>query len=269
MENDYFENIKEAFTRQSLVYDDYEKGHATLTFMRNEVRNHVINFLRKGDKILELNAGTGTDAVFFAQKGFKVHAIDISHGMILQLKDKVNRYELNELITVQQCSFTELNNISNGPFDFIFSNFGGINCSPSLREITKSFPRILTKGGRVTLVMMPPYCPWEMALVFRVHFETAFRRLKKNGTNSHIEGKYFNTFYYTPDQVIKALGKNFKKLKLQGLASFTPPPYMENFPKKYPALFKSLNTLDKYFSSHFPFNRFADHYILTLEYLLS
>ncbi len=70
MSENYFKNVEEAFSRQSSGYDDYELLHLTLRFMREEVRNHVLNFLREGDKILEINAGTGTDAVFFAQHGF-------------------------------------------------------------------------------------------------------------------------------------------------------------------------------------------------------
>ena len=267
MNQDFFENTKEAFTLQSLIYDAYESEHFTLKFMRSEVRNHVIKFLREGDKILELNAGTGTDAVFFAKNGFKVHATDISGGMISQLKYKVEKNDLNERITIQQCSYAELDKVTCGPFDYIFSNFGGLNCSPDLKEVTKFFPNLLNKNGRITLVLMPPVCPWETALAFCGHFKTAFRRFNKNGIKAHIEGKYFDTFYYTPNQVIKALGNRFIKLKLQGLASFTPPPYMENFPRKYSGLFKKLNMLDKYFSDYFPFNRFADHFILTAEYL--
>jgi ubiquinone/menaquinone biosynthesis C-methylase UbiE len=267
MDINSIENIKEAFSRQSLIYDDYELEHPILKIIRQEVRLHVMDYLGEGDKILELNAGTGTDAVFFAQKGYKVHATDIAEGMIKQLKNKVKKHGLNDLITIQKCSFYELDKLNEGPFNYIFSNFGGLNCSPDLKEITKHFPNILARNGRVTLVLMPPICPWELALIFRMHFKTAFRRLKRNGTKSHIEGKYFNTFYYTPHDVLKALGENFKKLKLQGLASFTPPPYMENFPQKYPVLFRNLNKFDKYFSNHFPFNSLADHFILTAQYI--
>lgn len=159
MSENYLENVKEVFSRQSLGYDDYESLHSILKFMRIEVRNHVMNFLRKGDRILEINAGTGTDAVFFAQNGFNVHATDISGGMISLLKYKVNRYGLNNLISLQQCSFTELDKISGRPFDYIFSNFGGLNCLPDLLKATKFFPNLLNKKGRVTLVLMPPVCP--------------------------------------------------------------------------------------------------------------
>ncbi len=214
MNQDFFENIKEAFTRQSLIYDKHESGHDTIKFMRDSVRHHVMNFLKKGDKILELNAGTGSDAGYFAKKGFKVFAIDISGGMVSRLKEKIITNNLSNEITVQQCSFTELNKINSSSFDYIFSNLGGLNCISDLREVTKFFPRLLKKNGKVTLVIMPHICPWEIALLLLGNYKTALRRLKRNGTISHIEGKYFKTFYYTPKEVMNGLGINFKKLKL-------------------------------------------------------
>jgi len=42
---------------------------------------------------------------------------------------------------------------------------------------------------------------------------------------------------------------------------------MENFPKRHPFIFKSLNKMDLYLSGCFPFNNFADYFILTAEYL--
>ena len=103
-----FKDVKEAFSLQSSGYDDYEMLHSTLKFMRSEVRNHVMNLLREGDRILEINAGTGTDAVFFAKNGFNVHATDISGGMIFQLKYKVAKFNLEDRVSVQCMNIAEL-----------------------------------------------------------------------------------------------------------------------------------------------------------------
>ena len=58
------ELVNKAFSLQSANYDEYDKSNPTLTWMRNQVRNHALKSLRKGDKILELNSGTGIDAEF-------------------------------------------------------------------------------------------------------------------------------------------------------------------------------------------------------------
>lgn len=262
-------NVAAAFSRQATAYDAYEQNHAILQWMREQVRRQVLSFLQPAAKILELNAGTGLDAVFFARRGFKVHATDLAEGMIAELKNKVVRLGLQDKIVTQQCSFTELEKITAGPFDSIFSNFGGLNCVADLTRVTQKLPALLKSGGFVSFVIMPPICPWELALVFRGHYQTAVRRLRRRGVWAHIAGAHFMSYYFTPRQVLKAFGKHFKKVKLQGLASVSPPPYMENFPKRYPQLYKFLAGADARISSLPPFNSWADHFILTVQFLPS
>ena len=260
------ELVSQAFSRQSVRYDAYEEKHGILKWIRAQVRGHAMRFLNKGDRILELNSGTGLDAVFFAQQGFRVHATDLSDGMISQLQQKVEHFKLQDRITVQQCSFTRLEEIPDSHYDYIFSNFGGLNCIPNLKVVSSPIRRLLRPGGFVTVVIMPPVCPWELASIFRGHFKTAIRRLRRNGVLAHIEGVYFKTYYFMPRQLLKAFGNDFKKVGLQGLASFSPPPYMENFPKRYPKLYKLLRTLDERMAHVPPFNSWSDHFILTMQY---
>ena len=196
--------VEEAFSRQSVHYDEYEKDNLILQWMREQVRNHALSYVQTGQHILELNAGTGLDAVFFANNGCHIHTIDISEGMLARLRKKVDLLKLHDRITVQKCSLTELENINHSPFDFIFSNFGGLNCVPDLTLVTKSISRLLKPGGFVTIVIMPKICPWELALIFRGKFKTAFRRLRQQCVLAHIEGVHFMAYYFNPRQVVRA-----------------------------------------------------------------
>ena len=260
------ENVNKAFTRQSIIYDDYDRENQTLTWMRQQVMEHVLKYMRPNDKILELNSGTGIDAEFFANKGFTIHCTDLSDGMIEQLRKKFSSGNFSDRITVQQCSFTELDKIGEKKFDFIFSNFGGLNCIPDLKESTRFYPSLLNKNGRVCLVILPPICPWEIIQLFRGKFKYAFRRLKRKGILANVEGIKFETYYFSANTVMRALGKNFKLLKLESLALFTPIPQMEKIPKKFPWLARLLNKMDEKISGIFPFNRIGDHIIVTAEY---
>jgi len=262
-----FAEINKAFTLQSVNYDNYDKENPTLTWMRMQVRKHALKFFRPKDKILELNSGTGLDAVFFAEKGFDVHCTDLSDGMIEQIKKKVERLTLPAKLTFQQCSFTELDKIGNKKFDFIFSNFGGLNCTPDLKEITKFFPTLLNKSGRICFVILPPVCPWEIIQILRGKFSFAFRRFKSGGTLANVEGIKFKTYYFSAKKVMNALGPSFKLLQLESLCLFTPIPQMEKIPKRFPHIAKVLNKMDDIFSRIFPFNRIGDHIIITAEYL--
>ena len=259
-------NVNKAFSRQSSNYDEYDKSNPTLTWMRNQVMKHALKFLRPNDKILELNSGTGIDAQFFAERGFTVLCTDLSDGMVEQMKNKFSSGRFSDIISVQQCSFTELDKIGNRKFDFIFSNFGGLNCIPNLKEATKFFPSLLNRNGRVCLVILPPVCPWEIVQLFRGKFDIAFRRFKKEGVLANVEGVKFRTYYFSAGQTMQALGKNFKMLKLESLALFTPIPQMEKIPKWLPGLARMLNNIDEKISGIFPFNRIGDHIIVTAEY---
>lgn len=261
-----FENVKTAFSRQAPHYDSYEENNHILKWMRGQVQRHALTHLHPGDHILEINAGTGIDAVYFAQLGCRVHATDFSDEMIKQLDKKIARLKLQNQITTQQISYTELNNIQK-KYDYIFSNFGGLNCIPNLSPVAKSIPKLLKPGGMVTLVIMPPVCPWELALILRGHFKTAVRRLHRNGTVAHVEGVHFRSYYFAPGQILKTFGKDFRKIAVRGLGSISPPPYMENFPRRYPGIYRLLTTIDERLSYFPPFNRWADHFILTMQYV--
>lgn len=265
MENQ-LENVSQAFSRQAVNYDSYEENHDILKWMRKQVHQHTLSHLTPGDHILEINAGTGIDAAYFAGLGFRVHATDMSDGMLQQLKKKITLQKLDRQITLQKISYTDLNQITS-KFDYIFSNFGGLNCIPDLTPVAKNIPKILRPGGRVTLVIMPPVCPWELALILRGHFKSAVRRLHRHGVLAHVEGVYFRSYYFTPQKVMKVFGSDFKRIALQGLGSVSPPPYMKNFPKRHPGLYRFLTSLDARLSRFPPFNSWADHFILTLQYL--
>ncbi len=151
-------------------------------------------------------------------------------------------------------------------FDFIFSNFGGLNCIPDLSDVTKFFPALVNKNARVCLVILPPVCPWELIQIFRGKFSFAFRRFGKNGALANVEGIQFRTYYFNKSNVMNALGKEFRFLNSKGLGIFTPGPQMEKIPKKFPGLVRLFNRFDEIISGIFPFNRLGDHIIVTAEY---
>jgi len=71
---------------------------------------------------------------------------------------KIKQTNLDRKITHELCSFTELENLRQpGPYDHIFSNFAGLNCTNELEKVLNSFSFLLKPGGLVTLVLMPKF----------------------------------------------------------------------------------------------------------------
>ncbi|TFF38212.1 class I SAM-dependent methyltransferase [Mucilaginibacter psychrotolerans] len=256
-----------AFSNQSAVFDDLYSGDTIIAYKRQRVRSHVLQYLKPGGSILELNSGTGEDALFFAQNGFKVHATDISEGMQSQLRHKVQSAGMAGNITNELCSFNHLEQLKErGPYDLIFSNFAGLNCTGELDKVLASFTPLLKPGGMVTLVVLPKFCLWEMLLVFKGKFRTAFRRFfSAKGRKAHVEGVYFACWYYPPSYIKKHLKEEFDLLGMEGLCTIVPPSYMEGFAEKHSGLYRFLVRWEEKLKATWPWNLIGDYYIISLK----
>ena len=91
------QQVAAAFNVQSQIFDDLYRGNQIIQYKRKRVREHLLKWLDPGATILELNAGTGEDAIFLAQEGFHIHATDISSGMQDKLKEKLANQRLVDL----------------------------------------------------------------------------------------------------------------------------------------------------------------------------
>lgn len=266
MNGQSFETVAEAFSRTAEKYDAFAEDHPHLTRMRNKVYAHIERILPHGSRILELNAGTGVDAVELARRGYYVHATDIAPGMLERARKKVEHSGLSDQITIQECSFIETDKIQGAPFDAVFSDLGGLNCIPDLSIVIKQLSKILRSGGVVTWVLMPHICLWEMAEVFRGNFRVAFRRFSHNGVKTHLEGLHFDVYYFSPKQVIDWFGDEFELLSLEGLSVITPTAESKSFAKLFPFLYRILSFLDDKLSPYWPWYGWGDFFILSLRY---
>lgn len=262
----FHEAINRGFSRQSNDYDHSDQSNQVLQDMRHQVYAHVEKYLRPESYILELNAGTGLDALHFISAGHRVHATDLSDGMIRQIRSKISENDLSAQLTFQQVSFDQLDKVYLKNFDYVFSNFGGLNCIQDLSLVSQHLPPLLKPNAFLTWVIMPPVCPWELLAIFKGRWKHALRRLNKNGTLAHLEGEYFKTYYHSLKNIRSALGPSFTLIGLEGLAALSPQPYHKEFPVKHPEFYNALRKLDGWCHSTFPFNRWADHIMVTFQY---
>jgi ubiquinone/menaquinone biosynthesis C-methylase UbiE len=261
-----FDTIAEAFSRTAEKYDSFADDHPNQSRMRNKVYSHLERFVPTGSRLLELNAGTGTDAVELARRGYTIHATDIAPGMLERLQDKVQSFDLSGKITMQQCSYTELEKIQGAPYDAVFSDLGGLNCIPDLSPVIAQLAKVLRPGGLVTWVLMPPVCLWEMAEIFRWHPKLAFRRFSHNGTRAHLEGLNFTVYYFTPEKVRNWFGDEFVCLSIEGLSVITPTAESKNFAKRYTRLYRTLSWIDDRLAIRNPWRGWGDFFIISMRY---
>jgi ubiquinone/menaquinone biosynthesis C-methylase UbiE len=256
-----------AFSTQSAIFDEIYADNTIVSYKRGRVRAHVLQYLKPNSSILELNSGTGEDATFFAGLGHRVHATDIAEGMQQKLREKATKQGLDKLISTELISFTQLDQLKNkGPYNLVFSNFAGLNCTGELDKVLLSLPGLLKDGGVATLVILPGFCLWESLLLFKGLFKTATRRwFSKNGVSARVEGTYFTCWYYDPSYIINAVKDSFDVLKVEGLCTIVPPSYMEHFAEKHPAIYRWLKGKEERYRFSWPWRFIGDYYIISLR----
>jgi hypothetical protein len=186
--------------------------------------------------------------------------------MLARLQAKAADPSLDGRVTWEERSFTDLAGVDGAPFDAVFSNLGGLNCTDDLRPVIEQLPTVLRPGGTVTWVLMPPICLWELGLAFTGQFGLAFRRLRRGGTRAHLEGRYFDVHYYTPDSVVKAFGPDYAALGIEGLSVMTPTAESKGLARRHRTLYRALARLDDAVAPRWPARAWGDFYILSLRY---
>ncbi len=262
METDLLHNISNGF---SSVYEEYEalsRDNFIDIARRTIIRKHVNKFLKPQDSILEINAGSGIDAVYFAKKGHSVLATDIAVASKIHIENKIRQSGLTNL-SFQQCSFSNLENLD-GNFNCIFSNFGGLNCTDDLRSVFSGFEKLLPSGGFVSLVIMPKCYPWEMLTYFKGN-KNAFRRFEKDTVLATVGGAEINTYYHSPKKIKAAIGKNFKHIQTRNIGTFYPSAHFTSF-QKHQALLSKLIRFDDWMNQFLLMPKgVGDYYIITFK----
>ena len=257
-------HVAEAFSRQSAAFDAIDAANPLIGRMREIVRKAALRHIGPGDDLLELNAGTGIDSFFFAEKGVRVLATDAAPGMIAQLEAK-QRARPDLPVDVMACSFLELERLGDRRVDHVFSNFGGLNCTPHLDQVLHGIDRVLRPGGTCTLVIMPRFSPWEMLALVKGHAGLALRRWRKGGSTAHLEGVSFLCHYFSPRYVKRHVGPKYHVIEQRALSLIVPPPHMERFPARWPRLLRFLDRIEGAIASAWPFRNWGDHFLIILR----
>ena len=263
---DYLLNTKLSVDKIADEYDNAERSNYIIHWMRSIVQDIYLRYFHSGQELLELNSGTGIDAIYLAQKGIKVFATDISPKMIGILHGKVKDAGLEDFITAETYSFSEIGRIERKDFDGIISNFGGLNCIRDFTRLSSDLASRLKGGGKFIAVVMNKFCPWEIIYyLLKLDFKNAFRRFHKGGILADFNGEKVQTFYFFPKQFARYFNDNFIIEKIYTLALYTPSPYLMGIYVRFKWFVKLMMRIDNVIKGVFPFNRFGDHFILVLR----
>lgn len=253
-----------AFDQYAAAYDTHFTDSSIGQLQRERVYRLLHPLLTKPLNILELNCGTGTDAIWLAEQGNHVTATDVSSEM-LNIAHNKNPGKL--ALVFQQVDLREPENLPIQNTDLVFSNFGGLNClSPDeLKKLALSLQKRIKIGARLALVIMGRQCLWEQ-FYFRIKRDArSTRRKNKDGVSTQIEGTNFLTWYYSPQEISTIFGDAFYVRKIEPIGLCIPPSYLEPFLTSKPILLRLLNIAEKLFAHGRWLADYADHYWIELE----
>lgn len=262
MRNVQREQVSEAFSRQSRVFDELDEA-PLIQWVRERVRSATMRWLRPGARLLEINCGTGIDSLWFAERGMEVTATDDAPGMLAEMEHKV-AVRPGLRIDHRRCSFLELDRLAPLQADAVFSNFGGINCTDKLKDVLTGIDARLVPGGICALVIMPRFSPWELVEILRGNAAFAFRRYRRGGASARVEGVPFRCWYHDVSDVRGAL-PGYTVLDRMALSFFMPPPHLGPFAARYPGFTRFTTRLERALC-RWPFIRSrGDHYLIILR----
>lgn len=221
--------------------------------------------------VLELNCGTGEDAIIWAKAGCRVLASDIAPEMVAVARQKVETQHLSDQITVVCAAAQQLNTaVTAAPFDLIFSNFGGLNClSPNeLSSLARTIRlHYCSDNSRLVAVVMSSACLWEF-LYFGAKGKVgeAMRRRQRTAVSAHVgNGDYIATWYYSPRRFAQLFSPYFSVEAVRPIGWAVPPSYMESFFSRHPFALRGLSVAESWGRNLSILSPFADHFLIDLS----
>ena len=252
----------EAFDAIASDYDQVFSRSAIGRAQRAQVARQLGRRFLPGCHVLELNCGTGEDALALARGGVEVSAYDASPEMVRI----ANRKLIDERLPAK-VQFSVLRNELlfqlEGSFDGAFSNFAGLNCSLDWSGVARELARLVKPGGHLLLCVMGRRCIWEIVHFFlRGRFRKAFRRVRRSPAIARIGGSSLKIVYPSVREIRQLFSPGFRLCGWRGVGVFVPPSYCEPHVVGKERTLNLLANYDAWFA-HLPGIRgWGDHVLL-------
>jgi SAM-dependent methyltransferase len=233
---------------------------------RQAVWHDLEHIFASSDRILEINCGTGMDAVFLAERGVQVLACDIAPRMIELAQELAETASVTDRTDFRVLATESISALQEeGPFDGAFSNFSGLNCVNDLSETAKDLGSLLKPGAPFLMCMMGRFVPWEIAW-FLAHGrpKQAVSRLLEDHTPY---GGTDNLKIQRPSvaRITMQMRSHFRLRRWKGIGITVPPSYTEHWASRFPKLIERLAEIDLRIGRLPLFRSMADCVLLEFE----
>jgi hypothetical protein len=151
-------------------------------------------------------------------------------------------------------------------YDKVLANFGVLNCLPDRRALAATLAQWVRPGGHLALVLMSPFCPWEIIWhLAHGQIRPALRRFRK-GDKAHLgNGTTVRVWYPSPRHLCAEFAPHFRHVHAAGIGILLPPSYLRGLATRWPYFFARMARWERCLEEQFPWTWCADHYLVVLE----
>jgi SAM-dependent methyltransferase len=263
-------SVQSYWDETSASYDEAFTHSVIGRAERSAVWRELDGLFQPGQHVLELNCGTGVDAVHLAESGVRVLACDLSPGMITLACRRRETSSVRGLLDFRVLATEGIGALTDeGPFDGAFSDFAGLNCVQDLSGVARALGRLLRPGARMLFCMLGRYPLWDMTR-YAAHgeFHKATERLRPGGTIRRLaDGGAHRVQYPSPGTLARTFAPEFRLRRLTGIGISLPPFFMEPRARRLPRLLAGLEYADRWLGRVPLLRLLAGHVLLEFQRL--
>ena len=247
-------------------YDDIFTHTTIGRLQRQSVWDVLASTFSRGQHILELNCGTGEDALFLGARGISVTACDLSTRMIQVAQRRKLQIKAGANVEFQVLANENLTEVGGGHlFDGALSNFSGLNCVEDMRRVAASLGALLRPMARLLICLSTRVCAWEMLWYLASgDIRKACRRIPGH-TIATVDGFTVQVWYPTLRQTRKQFAPWFHLRSVRAVGLFVPPSYAERWAQRHKHGVAACGKLDRLLGRLPVLRTIGDHMLLEFE----
>ena len=257
-----------AFDAVANEYDSRFSNSFIGRAQRESVWREMNLWFHPGQRVLEINCGTGIDALHLATQGIQVTACDASREMIAVARRRLQASRGRSHLEFRTLAIEQLGQLEEeGVFDGVLSNFAGLNCVADLPGVARDLAQLVRPGGKAILCLFGRFCLWEMLwYTLGGNLKKAFRRLHGNGIVANLApGHSVLVRYPSVGSLRQNFWPHFRLVSWKGTGIAVPPSYLEHLAARYARLFRVAAKIDPLLGRCPGFRALADHVVVVFE----
>jgi SAM-dependent methyltransferase len=255
-----------AFNSVAADYDRHEADNPIMQLMRARSLAVLERTFPYGTTLLDVGCGTGTEAIWLAERGRTIFALDSSPQMLEVLAGRAVTAGIHvPTMLLRAGELLKLSDeLGDASFDGAYSSFGALNTEPSLEPPLAGLARLVRPGGRIVLSVMNRWCLAEMALLAAAGRPGQALRRAEPSSRVTVGSSVAEVRYPSWRKLKRALRGWFRVVSVQALPLLLVP-YAWPALAAHPHWYKAIRRLDGMIAPHRPFAWLGDHLFVVAE----